>query len=130
MKSIMDHVRSGKFATATFKRSGEMLVRSMSEKAQAAYTQNDPCEVYHSTLTGEVVIHDADGWHDFDGAETAERYLESVSTWYAVLKDEEDTDHGTGSFDYHEAVNMAKERDCHYIASVTADDYTFEVEEV
>ena len=131
MKSIMDHVRSGKFATATFKRSGEMLVRSMSEKAQAAYSQNDPCEVYHSTLTGEVVIRDGNGYTSFDTAADAEKYLESIALWYAVLHDEDVTDHGTGSFNYAEAVKMAKEKGCQYIATICPnDDYCVSVDEI
>lgn len=130
MKSILDHVRSGKFATATFKRSGEKLVRTMSEKAWAAYTQNDPCEVYHSTLTGEILIHSANGWDCFYDVEIAEKFLESMATWYAPIKSENDTDYHNGSYDYFEAVSMAERLDCEYLACVTADGYLFEVEEV
>ena len=130
MKSIMDHVRSGKFATATFKRSGEMLVRSMSEKAQAAYKHNDPCEVYHSTLTGEILIHSANGWDCFYDTEVAEKFLESMATWYAPIKSESDTDYHNGSYDYFEAIDIAERLDCEYLASVTADGYLFEVEEI
>ena len=39
-------------------------------------------------------------------------FIEGVqyyTQWFAVVSDEEDTDWGTGSFDYEEAVKMAKE---------------------
>lgn len=47
--------------------------------------------------------------------------------WYAVLRDREDTDHGTGSFDHAEAIRMAKELHDNgdlqaYIAVVDPDD--------
>lgn len=131
MKSILDHVRSGKFATATFKRNGKMLVRSMSEEAQAAYAQNDPCEVYHSTLTGEVVIRDGSGYTSFDTAEEAEKYLESRALWYAVLRDKDGVDDGTGSFDYAEAVKMARRLGFKYIATVCPkDNFCISVDEI
>lgn len=38
--------------------------------------------------------------------------------WYAVLRDREDNDWGTGSFDYTDAVQMAKERDAELIAVI------------
>ena len=103
----------------------------MSEKARAAYAQNDPCEVYHSTLTGEVVIRDGSGYASFDTAEEAEKYLESIALWYAILRDEDDPDDGTGSFDYAEAVKMAKEKGCRYIATICPnDDYRVSIDEI
>ena len=130
MKSIMDHVRSGKFATATFKRSGEKLVRSMSEKAWAAYTQNEPCEVYHSTLTGEILIRSANGWDCFYDAKIAEKFLESMAIWYSPVKSESDTDYQNGSYDYFKAIRMGERLGCEYLASVTADGHMFEIEEI
>lgn len=38
--------------------------------------------------------------------------------WYAILEDEEDADWGTGSFDYDDAVEMAKERGYSMIAVI------------
>lgn len=38
--------------------------------------------------------------------------------WYAVLRDREDNDWGSGSFDYEEAVQMAKERNAELIAVI------------
>lgn len=38
--------------------------------------------------------------------------------WYAVLNDRDDNDWGTGSFDWSEAVAMAKARGCELIAEI------------
>ena len=38
--------------------------------------------------------------------------------WYAVLNDRYDNDWGTGSFDWSEAVAMAKSRGCEMIAEI------------
>lgn len=38
--------------------------------------------------------------------------------WYAVLNDRDDNDWGTGSFDWSEAVAMAKARGCEMIAEI------------
>lgn len=38
--------------------------------------------------------------------------------WYAVLNDRDDSDWGTGSFDWSEAVAMAKSRGCEMIAEI------------
>lgn len=38
--------------------------------------------------------------------------------WYAVLNDRDDNDWGTGSFDWSEAVKMAKSRGCEMIAEI------------
>lgn len=38
--------------------------------------------------------------------------------WYAVLNDRDDNDWGTGSFDWTEAVAMAKARGCELIAEI------------
>ena len=62
-----------------FKQNGEMLVRSMSEKAQAGYNQTDPCEVFFCTITNEIVVVDSDGGHAFCNKEETEKYLESLN---------------------------------------------------
>ena len=38
--------------------------------------------------------------------------------WYAVCKDYEDNDWGTGSYDYDEALKMAHDTDCKIIAVI------------
>lgn len=38
--------------------------------------------------------------------------------WYAVLNDRDDNDWGTGSFDWNEAVKMAKMWGCEQIAEI------------
>lgn len=38
--------------------------------------------------------------------------------WYAVLANSSDNDWGTGSFDWSEAVAMAKSRGCEMIAEI------------
>lgn len=38
--------------------------------------------------------------------------------WYAVQKDENDSDWGTGSYNYDEAVTMAKQEGCSIIAVI------------
>lgn len=38
--------------------------------------------------------------------------------WYAIEKDEEDVDWGMGSFDFEEALEMAKKKACKYIAKI------------
>lgn len=40
--------------------------------------------------------------------------------WYAILKDEQDNDWGTGSFDKDEAIKMAKRMECKHIATIDA----------
>ena len=47
--------------------------------------------------------------------------------WYAVLTDREDNDWGTGSFDYSEAVEMAKFRDCTIIAVIDGEECIDEI---
>ena len=46
---------------------------------------------------------------------------------YAVLTDREDNDWGTGSFDYNEAVEMAKFRDCTIIAVIDGEECIDEI---
>ncbi len=43
-----------------------------------------------------------------------------MKMWYAVLRDMEDNDWGTGSFDKDEAVEMAKRMECKYVATINA----------
>lgn len=38
--------------------------------------------------------------------------------WYAVQRDSDDNDWGTGSFNYDEALEMAYKRGCKYIATI------------
>lgn len=38
--------------------------------------------------------------------------------WYAIERDAEDNDWGTGSYDYNEAVEMAKRSGCDRIAVI------------
>lgn len=40
--------------------------------------------------------------------------------WYSILKDREDNDWGSGSFDKDEAIEMAKRNDCKLIAVIDA----------
>ena len=49
--------------------------------------------------------------------------------WYAVLKDESDSDLGYGSFDHEEAVEMANRNTCKLIAHVL-DNEIVEMEEI
>ena len=49
--------------------------------------------------------------------------------WYAVQKDREDNDWGTGSFDYDEAVKMAKFRGCTIIAVIDGEECVDEITE-
>ncbi len=44
--------------------------------------------------------------------------MSSNGNWYAVQRDREDSDWGTGSFDWDEAVAMAKSRGCLLIAEI------------
>lgn len=41
--------------------------------------------------------------------EAIEETEETARVWYAVMRDREDNDHGTGSFDLDEALRMARE---------------------
>ena len=47
--------------------------------------------------------------------------------WYAILTDREDNDWGCGSFDYDEAVEMAKFRDCTIIAVIDGEECIDEI---
>lgn len=47
--------------------------------------------------------------------------------WYAILTDREDNDWGTGSFDFNEAVEMAKFRDCTIIAVIDGEECIDEI---
>ena len=50
--------------------------------------------------------------------------------WYAVLKDESDSDLGYGSYDHEEAMEMATRNNCKLIAHVDNTDEIVEMEEV
>lgn len=47
--------------------------------------------------------------------------MENKKLWYAILRDEEDNDWGSGSFDKDEAISMAKAQNFKQIAVVDAD---------
>lgn len=47
--------------------------------------------------------------------------MENKKLWYAILRDEEDNDLGSGSFDKDEAISMAKAQNFKRIAVVDAD---------
>lgn len=49
--------------------------------------------------------------------------------WYAILKDNEDNDWGTGSFDRAEAIEMAKKADYKLLATIE-NDVCVKIEEV
>ena len=44
--------------------------------------------------------------------------MENKKLWYAILRDEEDNDWGSGSFDKEEAISMAKAQNCKLIAVI------------
>lgn len=46
---------------------------------------------------------------DEEDAEEADEEAEENTVWYAVMRDCEDTDHSTGSFDREKAISMAQE---------------------
>lgn len=46
--------------------------------------------------------------------------MENKKLWYAILRDEEDNDLGTGSFDKDKAISMAKAQNFKRIAVVDA----------
>lgn len=53
--------------------------------------------------------------------------MENNEIWYAVMRDHEDTDHGTGSFDRAEAIRMARKMREDgdgeaYVAAIDTDD--------
>ena len=50
--------------------------------------------------------------------------------WYAIQKNREDNDWGTGSHDYNEAVQMAKEQGCAMIAVIEEGDDPICVDEI
>ena len=83
----------------------------------------------HSTVEIRHYTHDIEDedctCFDYDIAPEAWYY------WYAVLMDDEDNDHGCGSHDWHEAVEMAKRTGAKYIATVDyRDDFCIDVEPV
>ena len=47
--------------------------------------------------------------------------------WYAIQKDHDDNDWGTGSYIYAEAVKMAKEQNCTIIAVIDGDECIEEI---
>lgn len=47
--------------------------------------------------------------------------MSKYGNWYAIQRDAEDNDWGTGSFDWDEAVNMAKSRGYEIIAEIQGD---------
>lgn len=127
---FLERCKKGDLTSSYHKREGELWVRTLSEKAQAGYNQAQPCEVYAGALSEEIVIHDASGWQSFKQRKDAEAYLEGLAVWYAVLRDENDTEHGKGSYDYTEAIKMAMDSGCEFIGSFTSDDYCIEVTEI
>lgn len=44
--------------------------------------------------------------------------MENKKLWYAILRDEEDNDWGSGSFNKEEAINMAKAQNFKRIAVI------------
>lgn len=58
--------------------------------------------------------------------------MESKKVWYAVMMDNEDTDHGTGSFNMEEAIEKAQKMrndgyaDAHVAVIDPEDDFCFE----
>lgn len=46
--------------------------------------------------------------------------MENKKLWYAICKNREDSDWGTGSFDWSDAVTMAISNDCSVIVAVDA----------
>ena len=47
--------------------------------------------------------------------------MENKKLWYAILRDEDDNDWGTGSFDKEETITVAKAHNFKRIAVVDAD---------
>lgn len=53
--------------------------------------------------------------------------------WYAVCRDNEDTDHGTGSFNRRAAIRLARQyredgyQDAHIVAVDPADDFCLDI---
>ena len=128
MSNMLRHCKEGSFSSR-YKQDGELLVRGMNEAARAFYN-NGEVDVYHDLETDETIIKYEGEWFDYETAKQAEEMLAGQATWYAVLKDEEDTDHGTGSFDRDKAFQMARDRDCKFVGAFTNDDYCIEIEEV
>ena len=81
----------------------------LSDKAFEVYSNTDPLKIIEEddgtySMTGCIERH---GMTEDDVNTVLEEF--GSLTWYAVLRDEDDNDWGTGSYDYDEAVEMAKQ---------------------
>lgn len=103
---------------------GELAARYMSEKAQSVflgseatlweYEDDDDNKLYALNLTSDNPAGATVGLT----FEEAQEQLEANAVWYAILMDEDDTDWGTGFWDYKTALKEARERGYKYIATI------------
>ena len=83
---------------------------TMTKRAQAFYDCTDPITI-EEIETDDGYLYNVSGVLERDCMTEDElnAALESMSAyWYAVLEDADDNDWGYGSFDYEEAIKMAR----------------------
>lgn len=79
---------------------------------------NDPSVTSETVIDSDEVSRLAREWGKDEDELIDEQLTEVYHPWYAVEKDEDDDDWGTGSFDFREAVKMAEETESRYIAVI------------
>lgn len=79
---------------------------------------NDPSVTAETLIDNEEVSRLARAWDKDEEELIDEQLVEVYHPWYAVQKDEDDNDWGHGSYDYAEAVQMAKDLECRFIAVI------------
>ena len=115
---------------------GELACRSLSDLALRFYTGTDPLKVYeyetdegkryayegcignNENLTFEELDEIFSDWQkEIEEEDENVEYTE----WYAIQKDKDDNDWGTGSFNKEEAIEMAHKRGYKYIATISGE---------
>lgn len=83
---------------------------------------NDTAVTTETVINSDKVSRLAHEWGKDENELIEEQLIETSPAWYAVGIDEDDNDWGTGSFDYTEAVAMARRMDAKYIAVIRLGD--------
>lgn len=83
---------------------------------------NDTVVTTETIIDSDEVSRLALEWGKDEDELIEDQLVEVDPAWYAIEMDEDDNDWGTGSFDYAEAVAMAKRMEAKYIAVIRLGD--------
>lgn len=92
--------------------------RDFDRKIAEIREADDKTEVYVELTADEEAQIGTPGFDLAEILEDESRWVKVLDKWYAVMMDHEDSDWGTGSYDYDEAVQMAQDRGAELIAVI------------